>query len=121
MLVDLSRASQGNIEASLIISTSQGLPICSHFPSEAETGNIPDEDVIAGRSTQIHMATAKVFSQLKRGPMSRMLIEGEHGYVIICSAGEDALLATLTNKRVNLGYLFFMMTRVAKQIENTLK
>jgi predicted regulator of Ras-like GTPase activity (Roadblock/LC7/MglB family) len=120
LLKDLSRASQGNIEASMIISKSQGLPICTYFPEEPETGAIPDEDVIAGRSTQIHTATGKVFKQLKRGPLIRMLIEGNSGYVIVSEAGKDAILTVLTNKKVNLGYLFFMMSRVSRRIENVL-
>jgi predicted regulator of Ras-like GTPase activity (Roadblock/LC7/MglB family) len=49
-----------------------------------------------------------------------MLIEGDLGYVIICDAGSDAILSVLTNKRANIGYMFFMMTRVAKRIEKVL-
>ncbi|MGY5852459.1 MAG: roadblock/LC7 domain-containing protein [Candidatus Thorarchaeota archaeon] len=120
LLVDLNRASQGNIQASLIISRSQGLPIFSYYPEDTDTSMIPDEDVVAGRSMQIQMATGKVFKELKRGPLVRMLIEGENGYVIVCGAGEDALLSVLTNKKVNLGYLFFMMSRIAKRIEKVL-
>ena len=120
LLFDLSRASQGNVEASAIISKSQGLTICTYYPEGADASNIPDEDVIAGRSTQIQEATRKVFKQLKRGALVRMLIEGEIGYVIICDAGSDAILSVLTNKRANIGYMFFMMTRVAKRIEKVL-
>jgi predicted regulator of Ras-like GTPase activity (Roadblock/LC7/MglB family) len=120
LLKDLSRASQGNIEASLIISKSQGLPICTYCPEDVESGAIPDEDVIAGRSTQIHTATGKVFKQLRRGPLVRMLIEGNSGYVIVSEAGKDAILTVLTNKKVNLGYLFFMMSRVSRRIESVL-
>ncbi|MBD3404926.1 MAG: hypothetical protein GF411_02180 [Candidatus Lokiarchaeota archaeon] len=117
LLEDLSKASQGNVQASLIISRSQGLTICAHFPGNGD-GELPGEDVIAGRSTQIHMATNKVFNQLKRGNLFRILVEGDSGYVIICDAGDEALLAVLTNKKVNLGYLFFMMSRVSRRIEN---
>ncbi len=120
LLEDLSRASQGNIQASLIISRSQGLTICSHYPETTSPDAIPDEDVIAGRATQIQMATAKVFKELKRGPLVRMLIEGDNGYVIIGGAGEDAILAVLTSRRVNLGYLFFMLSKIARQIAQTL-
>ena len=120
LLFDLSRASQGNVEASAIISKSQGLTICTYYPEGADANIIPDEDVIAGRSTQIQEATRKVFKQLKRGALVRMLIEGEIGYVIICDAGSDAILSVLTNKRANIGYMFFMMTRVAKRIEKVL-
>ena len=120
LLVDLSRASQGNIQASLIISRSQGLPIFSYYPDDVDTSLIPEEDVVAGRSMQIQMATTKVFKELKRGPLIRMLIEGETGYVIITGAGDDALLSVLTNKKVNLGYLFFMMSRIATRIEKVL-
>jgi predicted regulator of Ras-like GTPase activity (Roadblock/LC7/MglB family) len=55
-----------------------------------------------------------------RGPLVRTLIEGETGYVIICDAGNDAILSALTNKRANIGYMFFMMTRIAKKIEKVL-
>ncbi|MFX1559453.1 MAG: roadblock/LC7 domain-containing protein [Promethearchaeota archaeon] len=120
LLMDLSRASQGNVEASAVISKSQGLTISTHYPEGTDENLVPDEDVIAGRSTQIQEATRKVFKQLKRGPLVRMLIEGETGYVIICDAGADAILAVLTNKRANIGYMFFMMTRIAKRIEKVL-
>jgi predicted regulator of Ras-like GTPase activity (Roadblock/LC7/MglB family) len=120
LLIDLSRASQGNVEASAIISKSQGLTICTHYPEGVDEARIPDEDVIAGRSTQIQEATRKVFKQLKRGALVRTLIEGETGYVIICDAGDDAILSALTNKRANIGYMFFMMTRIAKKIEKVL-
>jgi predicted regulator of Ras-like GTPase activity (Roadblock/LC7/MglB family) len=98
LLLDLSRASQGNVEAS----------------------EIPDEDVIAGRATQIQEATRKVFKQFKRGPLIRMLIEGERGYIIICDAGDDAILVVLTNKRANIGYMFFSMSRTARRIDQVL-
>ncbi|MFW9787067.1 MAG: roadblock/LC7 domain-containing protein [Candidatus Thorarchaeota archaeon] len=120
LLLDLSRASQGNVEASAVISKSQGLTISTHYPEGIDENLVPDEDVIAGRSTQIQEATRKVFKQLKRGSLIRMLIEGETGYVIICDAGNDAILAVLTNKRANIGYMFFMMTRIAKRIEKVL-
>ena len=120
LLEDLSKASQANIQASLVISRSQGLTICSHYPPGNVEGVVPVEDVIAGRSTQIQMATTKVFKELKRGPLVRMLIEGDNGYVIITGAGEDAILAVLTNKKVNLGYLFFMMSRIARKIAQIL-
>ena len=120
LLIDLSRASQGNVEASAIISKSQGLTICTHYPEGVDGSRIPDEDVIAGRTTQIQEATRKVFTQLMRGSLVRTLIEGETGYVIICDAGNDAILSALTNKRANIGYMFFMMTRIAKKIEKVL-
>jgi predicted regulator of Ras-like GTPase activity (Roadblock/LC7/MglB family) len=120
LLKDLSNASQGNVEASAVISKSQGLTICSYFPPDTDEKRVPDDDVIAGRATQIQEATRKVFKQLKRGPLVRMLIEGETGYVIICDAGNDAILTVLTNKRANIGYMFFSMSRTARRIEQVL-
>jgi predicted regulator of Ras-like GTPase activity (Roadblock/LC7/MglB family) len=49
-----------------------------------------------------------------------MLIEGESGYVIICDAGEESILAVLTTKGANIGYMFFMMARVARRIASIL-
>ena len=121
LLQDLSRASQGTVQASLVIDRSQGLPICSDYPADTTGGgSIPEEDVISGRCIQIQMATAKVFKELQRGPLVRMLIEGDNGYVIIGGAGENAILAVLTNRRANLGYMLFMMSRIARQIAQVL-
>lgn len=120
LLEDLSRASQGNVQASVIISRSQGLPLCSHFPPNHSSETVPEEDVIAGRAIQIESQTIKVFKQLKRGPFVRMLIEGESGYVIVTDAGKDAILAVLTTKGANIGYMFFMMARHSKRIANIL-
>lgn len=121
LLKDLGKASQGTIQACLVISKSQGLTICSYYPEDVDGPKVPDEDVIAGRTTQIQMETRKVFKQLERGSLVRMLIEGESGYVIICSAGDDAILSVLTNKRANLGFLFFSMTRTASRLEKVLR
>ncbi|MFW9845176.1 MAG: roadblock/LC7 domain-containing protein [Candidatus Thorarchaeota archaeon] len=120
LLEDLSRASQGNVQASVIISRSQGLPLCSHFPPDHSSDAVPEEDVIAGRAIQIESQTIKVFKQLKRGPFVRMLIEGESGYVIVTDAGKDAILAVLMTKGANIGYMFFMMARHSKRIANIL-
>ena len=120
LLQDLSKASQGTVQAALVIDRSQGLPICSFYPDEAPGGFIPEEDVISGRCIQIQMATGKVFKELKRGPLVRMLIEGDNGYVLIGGAGENAILSVLTNRRANLGYMLFMMSKIARQISNVL-
>lgn len=121
LLKELSRASQGTIQACLVISKSQGLTICSYYPDDVDGPKVPDEDIIAGRTTQIQMETRKVFKQLERGALVRILVEGETGYLIICSAGDDAILSVLTNKRANLGYLFFTMTRTSNRIEKVLR
>ncbi|MHA1881817.1 MAG: roadblock/LC7 domain-containing protein [Candidatus Thorarchaeota archaeon] len=120
LLHDLSKASQGTVQAALVIDRSQGLPICSYYPEEASGAYIPEEDVISGRCIQIQMATGKVFKELKRGPLVRMLIEGDNGYVLIGGAGENAILSVLTNRRANLGYMLFMMSKIARQISNVL-
>ncbi|MEM4734950.1 MAG: roadblock/LC7 domain-containing protein [Candidatus Thorarchaeota archaeon] len=120
LLQDLSRATQGNVQASLLVSKSQGLTICVYMADSVPKDSLPEEDVIAARSTQIEMATRGLFKQLKKGELSRMLFEGETGYVVISNAGDDALLAVITNKKVNLGLLFFMMSRTVNKIVSIL-
>jgi predicted regulator of Ras-like GTPase activity (Roadblock/LC7/MglB family) len=39
--------------------------------------------------------------------MERVLIEGESGYILIRSIGDDAILVALVDKDVRLGMLFY--------------
>ena len=39
--------------------------------------------------------------------MERVLIEGDSGYILIRSIGEDAILVALVEKDVRLGMLFY--------------
>jgi hypothetical protein len=52
--------------------------------------------------------------------MERVLIEGEAGYILIQSIGEDAILVTLVDKDVRLGLLFYECKKCIEKLTEIL-
>ncbi|MCP4110590.1 MAG: hypothetical protein GY749_34550 [Desulfobacteraceae bacterium] len=92
-----------------------GLLIASALPEETDEGNI------AAMSASILSIGEKTVTELWKGDISRILIEGEDGYILLVQAGEDSMLLVMTRKKIKLGMLFFMAKHAAKKIESALK
>jgi predicted regulator of Ras-like GTPase activity (Roadblock/LC7/MglB family) len=97
------------VEASAIVSV-QGLPIVSAMPKGV------DDSIIAAMSAAILGVSERAVSELARGRLQQILIQGDEGYVILKRAGEDALLAVMTKSDSNLGMIFIIMKGIAQKI-----
>ena len=89
-----------HVEATAVVST-DGLVIASRLPDQVE------EDRIGAMGAAILSISSRSGEELDRGEMERVLIEGETGYLLIRSIGEDAILVALIDKDVRLGLLFY--------------
>ena len=89
-----------HVEATAVVST-DGLVIASRLPDQVE------EDRIGAMGAAILSISSRSGDELDRGEMERVLIEGETGYLLIRSIGEDAILVALIDKDVRLGLLFY--------------
>lgn len=89
-----------HVEATAVVST-DGLVIASRLPDQVE------EDRIGAMGAAILSISARSGNELARGEMERVLIEGDLGYILIRSVGEDAILVALVEKEVRLGMLFY--------------
>ena len=89
-----------HVEATAVVST-DGLVIASRLPDQVE------EDRIGAMGAAILSISSRSGDELDRGEMERVLIEGETGYLLIQSIGEDAILVALIDKDVRLGLLFY--------------
>ncbi len=89
-----------HVEATAVVST-DGLVIASRLPDQVE------EDRIGAMGAAILSISSRSGDELDRGEMERVLIEGESGYILIRSIGEDAILVALIDKDVRLGMLFY--------------
>jgi predicted regulator of Ras-like GTPase activity (Roadblock/LC7/MglB family) len=89
-----------HVEATAVVST-DGLVIASRLPDQVE------EDRIGAMGAAILSISSRSGDELDRGEMERVLIEGETGYLLIRSIGEDAILVALIDKDVRLGMLFY--------------
>ena len=109
VLKDLE-ATTPDIEASAIVSV-DGLMIASALPRDVE------EDRVAAMSAAMLSLGERTATELARGELSEVYVKGETGYVILMSAGENAVLTALARKDAKLGLVFLDMKRTAEEIK----
>lgn len=107
-LEDLN-GSTADIEASALIST-DGLMIASALPQNM------DEDRIGAMSAALLSLGDRAARELGRGGLERVLIQGERGYVIMSSAGPEAVLTVLAKPNAKLGLIFLDIKRAAETL-----
>ena len=98
------------VEAGLVV-THEGLPIASALPPDA------DEERIAAMCAAAHSTAERICKELGKGEVQMSFVRGEGGYVLVTSAGPNAILMVMTSPEAKLGLLFLEMRRLAKEIE----
>lgn len=98
-----------DIEASAIVSV-DGLIVASALPKDVE------EDRVAAMSAAMLSLGERTAQELNRGNLDQVFIRGEKGYVLLISAGEDAVLTSLVRKEAKLGLIFLDMKRAVEDI-----
>jgi len=98
-----------DIEASAIVSI-DGLTIASALPQGVE------EDRVSAMSAAMLSLGDRIASELGRGNLEQVYIKGEHGFVILISVGQDAVLTALSRDHAKLGLVFLDMRRAAEDI-----
>lgn len=101
--------STADIEASALIST-DGLMIASALPQNM------DEDRIGAMSAALLSLGERTARELARGNLERVLVQGERGYVIMSSAGPEAVLTVLAKPNAKLGLIFLDIKRAAETL-----
>ena len=98
-----------HLEATAVVST-DGLVIASRLPKEVE------EDRVGAMGAAILSISTRSGSELERGDMERVLIEGTNGYLLIRSIADVAILVCLVDKEVRLGMLFYECKNCVNQL-----
>jgi predicted regulator of Ras-like GTPase activity (Roadblock/LC7/MglB family) len=107
-------ASSPDVEAAAIVSF-DGLAMASALPEDM------DEDRLGAMSAALLSLGEQAASGLGRGELSQVFVEGEHGYVFLMSARDEAVLATITSKQAKIGFMLFEMRRAAEVIGELLE
>lgn len=102
-------SSTSNIQGAALVSP-DGLALASVLPAEM------DEDRTAAMSAAMLSLGERIGSELVRGTIDRIVVEGEKGYGIVVSCGSDAVLLVLANAAVKQGLLFLEIKRAVAQI-----
>ena len=111
-LVDRLRAFQAassDVEASAIVSI-DGLSIASALPQGVE------EERVSAMSAAMLSLGDRIATELGRGSLEQVYVKGEHGYVILMSVGEDAVLTALAREKAKLGLIFLDMHRATNDL-----
>ena len=109
LMVDRLRdlqASTPDVEASAIVSV-DGLIMASALPANVE------EDRVSAMSAAMLSLGERIAGELGRGLLNQVYVRGNHGYVLLMSVGEEAVLTVLAREEAKLGLIFLDMKRAA--------
>jgi predicted regulator of Ras-like GTPase activity (Roadblock/LC7/MglB family) len=103
------QASTPDVEASAVVSV-DGLIIASALPADVE------EDRVSAMSAAMLSLGERIAGELRRGTLEQIFVRGDHGYVILMAAGEEAVLTAMARPDAKLGLIFLDMRRAAQDI-----
>lgn len=111
-LDDFIRSSP-DVEASAVVSF-DGLPMASALPDTM------DEDRVGAMSAALLSLGEQAALGLGRGQLNQVFVEGEHGFVFLMSAKDQAVLAAVARRTAKIGFMLFEMRRAANTIGDVL-
>jgi len=103
------QAGTPDVEASAVVSV-DGLIIASSLPAGVE------EDRVSAMSAAMLSLGERISAELGRGQLDQVYIHGKQGYVLLKSAGNDAVLTVLAREGAKLGLVLLEMRRAAEDM-----
>ena len=97
------------VEAAAIVS-SDGLPIASALPQGVE------EERLAAMSAALLILGERAAGGMGKGELSQIVVESDKGYVVLMSAGREAVLVAVTSGQARVGLTLFEMQRMADSV-----
>ena len=98
-----------DVEAAAVVSF-DGLPMASALPDDM------DEDRLGAMSAALLSLGEQAAIGLGRGQLNQVFVEGDHGFVFLMSAKDQAVLAAIANRSAKIGFMLFEMRRAAERI-----
>lgn len=102
-----------DVEAAAVVSF-DGLPMASALPDDM------DEDRLGAMSAALLSLGEQAALGLGRGQLNQVFVEGDHGFVFLMSAKDEAVLAAVASRTAKIGFMLFEMRRAAERIGNAL-
>ncbi len=75
-----------------------------------------DSDRLGAMCASMLSLAERTSSELKRGNLKQVVIEGDQGYVLVVNIGIKAVLAVVSRPSANLGMVFVEAKKIAKEI-----
>jgi predicted regulator of Ras-like GTPase activity (Roadblock/LC7/MglB family) len=105
--------STSDVQGAALVSP-DGLALASSLPSGM------DEERVAAMSAAMLSLGERIGSELARGIIDRLYVEGDKGYGILTSCGEEAVLLVLASKAAKQGLLMLEIKRVTGDLKAAL-
>lgn len=105
--------STSDLEGAALVSP-DGLPLASTLPSGM------DEERVSAMSAAMLSLGERIGNELARGTIDRLYVEGDKGYGILTSCGEEAVLLVLASKATKQGVLMLEIKRVTGDLRKAL-
>ncbi len=97
------------VKAAAIVSV-EGLPIASALPQGV------DETRIAAMTAALLSLAERAALEMNKGEFEQVYVKGSTGYLLVLSAGQNAVLTVSTTKDVRLGLIFLDCKRTCEKI-----
>jgi predicted regulator of Ras-like GTPase activity (Roadblock/LC7/MglB family) len=91
--------------------TPDGLPLASTLPGGM------DEERVSAMSAAMLSLGERIGSELARGSIDRIFVEGDKGYGILTSCTEDAVFLVLADKAAKQGVLMLEIKRSLAELK----
>ena len=105
--------STSDVQGAALVSP-DGLPLASTLPSGM------DEERVSAMSAAMLSLGERIGNELARGVIDRLYVEGDKGYGILTSCGEEAVLLVLASKAAKQGLLMLEIKRVTSDLKAAL-
>ncbi|NMF59043.1 roadblock/LC7 domain-containing protein [Pseudanabaena yagii] len=105
--------STSDVQGAALVSP-DGLPLASTLPSGM------DEERVSAMSAAMLSLGERIGNELARGTIDRLYVEGDKGYGILTSCGEEAVLLVLASKAAKQGLLMLEIKRVTSELKAAL-
>ena len=92
----------------------EGLPLVSLVLERVE------ETRFAAMTAAMLSLGERVSTELNKGLLKKIFVEGDHGYIVSMQAGENAVLTVSATTDTKLGLLFLHMERTSAKISKIL-
>ncbi len=106
-------AGTADVEGVAIV-TPDGLPLASSLPGSM------DEERVSAMSAAMLSLGDRIGKELVRGDIDRIYVEGEEGFSILTSCGEEAVFLVLANKSAKQGVLMLEIKRALSELKPAL-
>ena len=98
----------------VILTNSEGLVLISALSSNLE------EEKTAAISSGVIDWVEKLFKEINKGELDRIIIEGGKGYCVLVNCQHDVFLLVIAGKVLVKGRLFLEIKSLVKQIQSSL-